>query len=174
VPLINDHAQLPPSGDFDFTDAGVTLRSKSLKNLLQDIARFRSNNAMPPGNPASEVEAYYCDAYPWLVTKVGEPPAPVEDPVARWLNRIWALAPRSFLDSIPAQMRYEVCLKCEFYQEEHAYDTEATRRLMILGAGRTTGRGICEVHHWSIPLAVLIEKPDAAMKVEGCWASPVV
>lgn len=169
MPLLFEHPRQPPGGHHYPDPCGITIRADTLQALLDKIAIVRKNNSFAPGNPAKEVEAFYAKEHPWLVTKVGETPEALEDPIARWVNRMWKEAPKHFIDTIPVATRVNACLTCEHYHPDHPLDR---RRLAILGAGRLHDMGACDVHHWACGLAVLLPKNDVAFRVDGCWAWP--
>lgn len=177
MPLIFDHAQVPPGG-YSFPDpSGVVLRSDGLKPLLGKIAQFRSTNGFPPGNPALEVEAYCLIHHPWLVTKVGAVSPVTEDPVARWINRLWLTPPKehAFTESVIQDERLAVCAQCPHYVPSHPYSLQSRRRLTILGVGHIKDFGACKAHHWPVGLAALISSPGGE-PVSGvdCWGSGIM
>jgi hypothetical protein len=175
VPLIYDHASAPREG-YEFRDhSGVKLKADSLRLLEDKIADFRSTNGFPPGNPAAELEVIYRATNPHLVTKVGTTPVVAEDPVARWVSRLWRLPPKEkdFAESETVRVRLETCVGCPHYVAEHAYDAGTARRLAILSHARMTDFAACEAHKWSVGMASLMQSPDTQVDVEGCWARPL-
>lgn len=172
MPLVFDHAQTPPAG-YSFPDpSGFTLKAESLRGLLTRVADYRRTNGFSPGNPASEIEAYYLIHHPWLVTKVGKNPAIIQDPVERWINRMWLNPPkeREFAESETIRSRLETCTTCPNYVESHPFSIETRRRLEVLGVGRISSMSTCKVHHWAVGLAVFINTPEVTVVVEECWA----
>lgn len=144
-----------------------------MKELITAITNYRSQNGLAAGNPSSEVEAYYAIHHPWMISKVGSVPTVIEDPVARWLNRAWRSPIKDWAESEMVNARMATCLTCEHYAADHQFDGEATRRLIILGAGKLKESGACKVHHWACGLAVLERNPRAAIYAARCWASPL-
>lgn len=174
--LVFDHPQKPPGG-FDFKDpSGVTLRADSLKALLGKIATYRAINGQPPGNPTKEVENDYKLRHPWLVSKVGVVADVFEDPIARWINRLWKtpIREKDFAESMTTAARLKTCAGCEFYVHGHKLDAEPARRMKILGYGRLTDESACSVHHWIVGLAALQAKPATDYRPEGCWVNGIV
>ncbi len=173
MPLVMNHASVPPAG-FDFKDpSGVTLNAPTAAKLLEKIAQFRVANGRPKGNPHADVEADYKVRYPWLVTKCGEVADKPEDPITKWLNRAWRapVKERDFADSTVIEQRLSVCDTCENCVKTHAYSAESKRRLVILGCGRVTNFSVCSVHHWPVGLASLHQSHDAALHFDGCWVA---
>ncbi len=145
----------------------------SLRILLDSITSYRAQNGQPPGNPEAEVERYYKVKYPWLITNVGTTPVAIEDPVARWVNRAWKSPVRDWAESETVNARLSTCLGCEHYDPDRTFDAEATRRIVIMGAGQLRTAGACKVHHWPIGLAILAREQPVSSRVEGCWACPL-
>jgi hypothetical protein len=174
MPLIQDHPRVPPGGHRFPDSSGFTIRAKSIPELLGTIALYRTQNALPPGDPAREVEQFYAMEFPWLISNVGTTPMVAADPVNRWLLRQWRNPPKEkeFAESENTSTRMAICRNCEHYVPEHPFTKDDNRRLIILGAGKLKTMGACRVHHWACGLAVLIEKPGAATPVENCWAQP--
>lgn len=174
MPLLYDHPQSPPNG-YTFTDpSGVPLKRDTLRLLLAAIAEFRTTNGLPPGNPAAEVEADYRVRFPWLVTKVGTVPEVTEDPVSRWVNRLWRLPPKEkdFAESETVRVRLETCVACPHYAPEHSYDAGTARRLTILSVARMQDFSACRAHAWAVGLAALIDHPETQVSVDDCWTRP--
>lgn len=174
MPLILDHPR-QPSGGHRYPDwSGFTIKAKSIPELLTAIASYRTQNALPPGDPAREVEQFYAMEFPWLISSVGQTPAAIVDPVNRWILRQWRNPPKEkeFAESVNTATRMAVCQNCEHYVPEHPFSADDNRRLIILGAGKLKTMGACRVHHWACGLAVFIEKPDVTVPIEGCWAQP--
>lgn len=174
VPLVFDHPSGIPGG-FRFRDhSGVTLTADTLRGLVKRIAEFRLTNGLPQGNPTTELEVIFRLSAPHLVTKVGVNPPVSEDPVARWINRLWRLPPKEkdFAESETVRERLETCAGCPYYVAEHAYDASAARRLTILSHARMTDFSACKAHSWAVGLAALIQSPETQVDAEGCWASP--
>lgn len=169
--LLHDHPQKPPAGDH-FTDpTGVILRAKSIEELLTSIVRYRSNNGLPKGNPAREVEDFYRVQYPWLVQ--GEPePTAKQDQLDAWLNRIWRNPPHRWVDESKVETRLNGCFGCPEYDAEWRPDPAGLKRLMVLGGGRYhQGAGFCRHHRWACGLAIAVDAPDStASALDGCWA----
>ncbi len=138
------------------------------------IVEFRSTNGFPAGNPEAELEVIYRATNPHLVTKVGVTPVAEEDPVARWVARLWRLPPKEkdFAESETTRVRLETCVTCPHYAAEHSYDAGTARRLAILSHGRMTDFAACDAHHWALGLAALIQSPETQVDAEGCWARP--
>lgn len=172
MPLILDHSVAPPEGHHLIDPSGVTLRAGSITALAESIASYRKQNGQPAGSPLLEIERYYRDKYPWLITLVGTTPAVIEDPVSRWLNRAWRTPIKDWAESETVNARLNTCATCEHYAPDHPFDKEATRRLIILGAGRLRTAGACKVHHWAVGLAVLSREREADLRVDRCWGSP--
>ncbi len=149
--------------------SGFLLRSDTLRGLLTAIATYRKNNGFNPGNPAHEVETVYRKDYPWLVSNVGVIETKGVDPVARWLERAWRTPQPKFVESEMQEPRCVTCLTCEHYRPDHKYDTDALRRITILGRGKYKLPGACTAHHWPVGLAVWMEAPDTPATVPGCW-----
>lgn len=172
MPLLFDHPQSPPGG-YSFPDpSGVLLKADNLRGLLGRIASFRATNGFAPGNPAVELETYCKANHPWLVTKVGINPVGYEDPVARWINRMWTTPPkeREFSDAEIVRVRLDTCAACPHYSSFHPFSLNSRRRLEILGVGHIKDHGACKVHHWAVGLAALVNAPEVKIPVEGCWA----
>lgn len=170
MPLVHNHAQQPPSGYYFPDPTGVRLRGKDIKELLANIVRYRTNNRLPAGNPELELEGYYAEKYPWLVSKVGTTPVVKTDPIERWINHIWRLAPKDFAPRERADRQEEMCKKCPHYVEDYTFETDSARRLMLLGAGRLKSMGICSLHKWACGLACVVNELPAEVELEGCWA----
>lgn len=130
---------------------------------------------MHPGNPYAEVERFYASKFPWLITKVGETPKPVIDPIGLWVDRMWrdAIQAKNFVESEPFEARMRTCEGCEHYAADHSYAQDLSRRLTILGGGRYRASGACRIHHWACGLASLIEQPTTRVPVAGCWAGQI-
>lgn len=174
MPLIFDHPQSPPQG-YDFIDpSGVRLAAGNLRKLLVAISEFRSVNGMPAGNPEREVESDYAIRHPWLITKTGVTLETAEDPVSRWISRLWRMPPKEkdFAESETTRIRLERCPACPHYAPEHSYDATSARRLTILSHARMTDFSACKAHHWAIGLAALLERPETQVDAEGCWVQP--
>lgn len=172
MPLILDHAVSPPEGHHLIDPSGVTIRAGSIQALLTAITSYRAQNGQPAGQPELEVERYYRDKYPWLISKVGTTAATPEDPVVRWLNRAWRTPIKDWAESETVNARLATCGACEHYAPDHPFDREATRRLIILGAGKLRAAGACKVHHWACGLAVLAREREEDLRVDGCWVKP--
>jgi len=170
VTLILDHPREPPEGHYYPDPSAYTVRAKSLRELLNAISSYRTQNALPAGNVTQEVEDFYRVQFPWLVSKVGVNPVVREDPIARWLNRIWRAPIKDWAESEKVEGRMATCLACPHYAPDHPFDRDSKRRLYILGGGRFSETGACKVHHWAVGLAMLDEKPEVSVAVEGCWA----
>lgn len=169
--LIYDHASQPYGGHHFRDPSGLILRAKTLKALLVAIADYRRTNGMAPGSPEKEVETFYSTEFPHLVSKLDPASEVAEDPIARWLNRIWRNPPkeREFVESEVELARLRTCTTCQHYTTDHLLSVDARRRLIILGAGRVHNEGACKVQHWACGLAALVATPEAK-PVEGCWA----
>ncbi len=170
MPLVFDHSVPPPEGHHFVDPSGLTITAGSLRILLGSIASYRAQNGQPPGNPEAEVERYYKTKYPWLITKVGTTPAVIEDPVARWINRAWKSPVKDWAETETVNARLATCLPCEYYDPDRQFGADATRRIVVMGAGRLRTAGACRVHHWPIGLAILAQERPVASSVEGCWA----
>lgn len=170
MPLIHDHAHQPHGGHFFNDPSGYLIRAKSIKELLASIRLYRANNGFPSGNPEQEIEAFYVTQFPWLVTKVGVVPEAQEDPLERWLNRIWRESARKFCETVTTEERLAVCEKCEHYYERE-YDAQAMRKMTVITGGRLKEAGSCHAHHWACGVAATLEKPEPRFTVDGCWAT---
>lgn len=171
--LITDHSRQPPGGHSFPDESGHTLRADNIPDLLQAIADYRAKNGLHPGDPAAELEALYARLYPWLISKVGTVTKAVEDPTLRWLNRQWRTPVAKWAEAMTAKKRYAVCQGCPYYAPAHPWSAESTRRLIILGAGKTAGMdGVCKVHHWAVALACAAERLHATATADGCWVTP--
>jgi hypothetical protein len=171
VPLLHLHPSQPYGGHTFPDPSGVPIKGKTLQEMLDAIALYRANNGLPSGNPEKEVEAHYRVVHPHLVTPVGSTRDATEDPVARWLARVWRNPPKEkeFIEAEPLRTRLATCAACEHYVADHAFDADARRRLTILGVGHVTDFGACRAHHWACGLAALIPR-HSADPVKGCWA----
>lgn len=174
MPLIFDHPAGVPGGYVFKDPSGVLLRGDSLRALIVRIAEYRLTNGLPPGNPTAELESIYRVEHPHLVTKVGVNPVALEDPVSRWINRLWRMPPKEkdFAESETTRIRLEHCPSCPHYAPEHSYDATSARRLTILSHARMTDFSACKAHHWAIGLAALLERPETQVDAEGCWVQP--
>lgn len=170
--LIHDHASQPYGGHSYPDPSGVTLTDKTIPGLLAKIRLYRANNGLAAGSPEADLEAHYRVVHPHLVSVVGATPTATEDPVARWLNRIWRTPPKEkeFVETLPYNDRLATCAECPHYEAIHPYSTDDKRRLIILAAGRISDHGICKIHHWPVGLAALIAQHDTE-DVDGCWAN---
>lgn len=169
MPLIFEHAQQPPAGH-EFPDSsGHTIRAKTLKELLTAIRAYREANGQRAGNPEKEVESHYTVHYPWLISKVGDMPAPRADPVQAWLNHTWRQAPRAFVSTEKALSQIADCLACPHYNSDYQPTPDQRRRLQVLSQGRLQGTGTCKAHNWFCGLATLLDSPATESTPEGCW-----
>ena len=158
---------------------GQTIRAKSIAALLKAIADYRSNNALPAGNPVVEVERFYRSKFPWLVAdyRDGETvkptdPLPDEDFRRPWINQLWRDPPKKWQETEKARARIEICNQCRFKLNASNLPLSYSRRLLILGAGRISEVGIaCSVNAWDCGLAAWMESPVPRKEVVGCWAT---
>lgn len=171
MPLIYDHPRQPPGGPYFVDPSGHTIRNESLEGLIKEIARYRTINGLPAGNPEKEVEQFYAVKFPWLITNVGTTPVATEDPVARWLNRAWRSPIKDWAEAETVEARASTCEACKHYAPMHRFDSDSMRRLMVLGAGRLRPMGACKAHLWACGLAILPYKQEAALHVDGCWVT---
>jgi len=172
MPLIFDHPRSPVGGHSFLDPSGVLIRADKLMELPAKIASYRSVNGLAAGNPEAEIEAKYAVDNPWLVSKVGTTPVVQEDPIARWLNRAWRMPIKDWAESETVNARLGTCVACEHYAPDHPFSAEATRRLLVMGAGKLRTAGACKVHHWACGLAALAQAPESDLRVEGCWVIP--
>lgn len=172
VPLIFDHPRSPIGGHSFLDPSGVLIRADKLLELPPKIASYRSINGLPAGNPEAEIEARYAVDSPWLISRVGTTRTIPEDPVARWLNRAWRTPIRDWAEAETVNARMATCETCEHYAPDHPFSKDASRRLLVMGAGKLREAGACKVHHWACGLAVLAQAPEVTTGVDGCWASP--
>lgn len=172
--LVFDHASSPPGGYTFLDPSGVRQSGKDLRELIANISAYRATNGLPPGNPHAELEAIYKVEHPHLVTKVGVAPVVHEDPIARWVNRLWRLPPKEkdFAESETTRARLETCAACQYYAPIHKFDITTNRRLTILSVARMTDFGACKAHHWAPGMAALMQEPETQVDAEGCWACP--
>lgn len=179
MPLIFDHARQPPAGHHYTDQSGHVIRSKTLALLLVAIKSFRDNNALPAGNPEAEVEQFYSTEYPWLVEKANKgestfakPPEPKEERLRPWINRLWRNPPQKWKETQKAKERLEICKTCPHYVSLGNLGPVYSRRLLILAAGHKDFNALhCSINDWACGLAVWLESPAPATRVEGCWAS---
>ena len=174
MPLIRNHAAMIPGGVHVFTDpTGVTLKHETIDGLLADIARYRTNNGMPPGDPERELERLYKVKYPWMVSKTGpEGETPLLAKETAWLGQLWRNAPKEWANKDEVDRRKWVCQGCEHFRPNRSPDAVDRWRIMVLGRGRgSPDMGICHEQGWYCGLAILFEKPEAKA-VKGCWIRP--
>jgi hypothetical protein len=175
VPLIIDHPHAPPSGHYCVDSTGVTFRAKDIPTLGKAITLYRTNNALPAGNPLAEIETFYAVHFPWLISKTGDAPVPPkEDFIQSWINRLWRNPPKQtqWAESETAKARLQVCSLCPFNMPRGIVADVNLRRLIILGAGRIAATSsCCSLHRWDCGLAVWIEDPESAAEAPapGCW-----
>jgi hypothetical protein len=172
VPLIYDHAQTPPEGWRFYDPAGVWVSGDTLRELEINVAQFRANNGLPPGNPAGELEAKYAKECPWLVSKVGAVPIAREDPVERWVARLWRdpVREREFVENTVTAERLGVCADCPHLGSDYSPSQEVRRRAAILSAGRPINHHSCSAHGWLVSLAALHPRPASPISVQTCWS----
>jgi hypothetical protein len=172
--LILDHPRVPPTGHYIIDASNITFRAKDIPALERVIALYRSNNALPAGNPLAEIEAFYAVHFPWLISNVGAAPEPPKEEFLReWINRLWKNPPKHWQESEKAKERLQICGLCPFNMPGGIISDVYRRRLIILGAGKITeGAGWCSAHRWANGLAAWIESPETpAGDVPGCWAT---
>jgi hypothetical protein len=169
MPLIYDHPRQPPEGHYFVDPSGHTIRSESIESLISEVVSYRTRNGLTAGNPAKEVEQFYAVKFPWLITNIGTTPVSKEDPITKWINRMWRTPIKDWSEAEIVEARVERCESCEYYVADHAFGVESTRRLIILGAGRLRSMGVCKAHLWACGLAVLPHKLDSPVKAGGCW-----
>lgn len=139
-----------------------------MKALLGTIALYRLNNNLPPGDPPAEVEGFYSQEFPWLVSKVGVTVSAAPSPVDRWLSRLWANPPKVFVETVEADRRRAHCAACP-----HCHDIAppASYKLAVLASGRSVGNGICRITGGICGLLVWIDNPDMPNVPNICWGS---
>ena len=174
MPLITDHPRAPAAGHYCTDNQGVTHRAKTIPLLEKAIALYRTNNALPAGNPLAEIESFYAIHFPWLISKSGDAPKPPKEEFLRdWINRMWRNPPKQsqWVETETAKARLQVCALCPFNTPAGILSDVNLRRLIILGAGRiAAASSCCSRHRWDCGLAVWVEDPATAEEaVPGCW-----
>lgn len=168
--LVYDHAQTPVGGYLFPDPSGYIISAKTLRELVEKIKTYRASNGFLTGSPEAELETYYIQEAPWLVSKTGVAPLIKEDAFLAWLKEAWRTPTHKFAETETANKRMAICRQCPHYDSAHVFDMDTHRRLMILGAGKLQAAGVCSAHHWACGLACVQDEPRASWAVEGCWA----
>lgn len=169
MPLIRDHPQQPLGGHLFADPSGHSIRAKDIDVLLARIIDYRRANGLPPGNPEAEVERDYRTRFPWLVSNVGTIATPPEDPVTKWVKRLWKLPPKKWVETVEREARAETCITCP-HHKEWTPGVDLGRRITIIGAGRERGGlGRCSHFNTACGLMVAIQDHDLPDAPACCW-----
>lgn len=179
MPLLVNHPQKPPSGHHFQDPSGQILKAESIPALIKAVESYRANNTLPAGDPAAEIERFYAEKFPWLISKVSDGigahatlhPTTKSEPLRPWINRMWRNPPKHWQEAEVAKARLAICEKCPHYCDLGFLGPEYSRRLLILAAGRMAASALhCSAHAWACGLAVWLEDPEVLEDVAGCWA----
>lgn len=187
MPLIYNHPQLPPNGQYEFADAsGVTLRDSDLASLVLKVQQYRTSNGLPQGNVEAELEAICGLKYPWVVSRVQrgsqKPVKATETPAMAhywsWLNKLWGspIKDSELATEETEANRVEICRKCKYAVSNSlkvvsaANSIEVVRRLMVLGRGKLDlNAPSCSLNDWHCGLAAKLREPKGKPSDVECW-----
>lgn len=186
--MINIKTGIVPPGGWTVNFHGVEFKAYGFEELQDIILKYRSQNLLPIGDPAHEIQEYICSRYP---NQCGESRAAIQpthqeapqkrliDKIMEWCQQVYttdrALVPdmvamdrASYCQSCPMQMTWEdQCPKC----------VQDVRRLtMILRGAKDTPFGnnckACRVYEFDTRTALWmkdVKKEQLASAPARCW-----
>jgi len=185
--VINRNQQRLPIGGHHFPENnGPVIRGETFDEVEDKLSKYRINNGLPLGNPASEIIAYYARNFPWMVTLADDKESKKQSSnylrFSHWIRTVWKNPPRKLIHQKEAEARWAACLKCPRNQKKDWQTTgeaaEMERRSFMLRCGIDIpqGLGFCSCHKAPLEVFVFVEnadsfsaKKDEEPKQPGCW-----
>lgn len=177
---------------------GVMLKTSTEEMLIQLMSEYRLRNSLPPGNPESEIDTYYCAKYPQICHKevkdyfpdtqqASQPRESMLNRVSRWAAWMKNKMPRGGYKLVPQQVadeRGKICVNCAKNAPWRGGCTGCSQAVLTLlaqirGLRSSAHQGslmACSSVGWELPTAVHQEIPALELTAEQiaelpqkCW-----
>ena len=119
---------IPPNGYHFPVDFGVILKASSYDALIKEIVVWKTQNGLPIGDPAKDVDDYFCAKWP-SACQPGESEQKMLQQNSNLLKQVngWAATalrntPQGgylLVDQTIATQRLKACLECPFNRQWH-------------------------------------------------------
>ncbi len=174
-------------GGHHFKEKGHLLRGSTFAEVVEALAQYRLDNAIPVGNPKMDVLQYYARHYPYmvLIDEHGKAPRdPNKDYIAwrDWVWEMWRRPELRFVTTKEAAERWIECSQCPHNRSLRGSETregrEVVKKTFLLRRGEEVPKfvGFCACHKFDIGVASFLETPrlrsgknEDTQQPPSCW-----
>lgn len=169
----NKESMRLPIGGHQYPSHGIMFRGDTFNELLQKLTDFRITNGIKLGKPEQEILQHYALHWPYMVRHIpggADEPADDFEQWREWIQRVWAVPPKTVITPTEAKERWVKCLSCPmnkaFNWEDNEESRELERRAFLLrrGVDVPEGLGFCSCYSCDLAVAVFLEDKSGHFK----------